>query len=170
MCLSSTFYGSELFYVNCHLLETAWKCWNVFVGCSTCQVQEIDNPCITQECQMVYFQTKNPNLGIFRRVLKWKMFCYRLEYFIVLWCILWQVGKISGRLVYYYLFWYVLPRKSGNPGITFAATATSTNVRIFFSCVQMLIWINALLACYPITWDINNVFRDVLWSAHVKHI
>jgi hypothetical protein len=66
------------------------------------------------------------------------MFCYRLEYFIVLWCILWQVGKISGRLVYYYLFWYVLPRKSGNPGITFAATATSTNVRVrFYDCVSV---------------------------------
>jgi hypothetical protein len=26
-----------------------------------------------QGCQMVYFQTKNPNLGKFGRVLKWKM-------------------------------------------------------------------------------------------------
>jgi hypothetical protein len=29
-----------------------------------------------QGCQMVYFQTKNPNLGTFWRALKWKMLSY----------------------------------------------------------------------------------------------
>jgi hypothetical protein len=29
-----------------------------------------------QGCQMIYFQTKNPNLGKFWRVLQWKMSVY----------------------------------------------------------------------------------------------
>jgi hypothetical protein len=29
-----------------------------------------------QGCQMVYFNTKNPNLGIFWRALEWKMLVY----------------------------------------------------------------------------------------------
>jgi hypothetical protein len=29
-----------------------------------------------QGCQMVYFETKNPNLDIFWRALEWKMFEY----------------------------------------------------------------------------------------------
>jgi hypothetical protein len=36
---------------------------------------------IEQGCQMVYFHTKNSNLGIFRRSLEWKM----LAYFMTLW-------------------------------------------------------------------------------------
>jgi hypothetical protein len=34
-----------------------------------------------QGCQMVYFQTKNPNLGTFWRALEWKM----LVYFMAIW-------------------------------------------------------------------------------------
>jgi hypothetical protein len=34
-----------------------------------------------QGCQMVYFQTKNPNLGKFWRALEWKL----LVYFMVIW-------------------------------------------------------------------------------------
>jgi hypothetical protein len=37
-----------------------------------------------QGCQMVLFQTKNPNLGNFWRFLQWKM----LVYFMVTWSIL----------------------------------------------------------------------------------
>jgi hypothetical protein len=37
-----------------------------------------------QGCQMIYFQTKNPNLGKFWRALKWKM----LTYFTAIWNIL----------------------------------------------------------------------------------
>jgi hypothetical protein len=39
---------------------------------------------------MVYFQTKNPNLGKFWRALEWKMLVYvfydHLEYFTAIWC------------------------------------------------------------------------------------
>jgi hypothetical protein len=46
-------------------------------------------------CQMVYFQTKNPNFGKFLRALEWKM----LIYFMTIWNILWPYGIIYGRLV-----------------------------------------------------------------------
>jgi hypothetical protein len=43
-----------------------------------------------QGCNMVYFQTKNPNLGKFWRALEWKMLVYvfydHLEYFTAIWC------------------------------------------------------------------------------------
>jgi hypothetical protein len=47
---------------------------------------------LNQGCQMVCFQTKNPNLGKFRRALDWKIFicifdCH-LEYFMDIWGIL----------------------------------------------------------------------------------
>jgi hypothetical protein len=38
----------------------------------------------SQGCQMVYFQTKNPNVGKFGRFLQWKM----LEHFMTMWSIL----------------------------------------------------------------------------------
>jgi hypothetical protein len=47
-----------------------------------------------QGCQMVYFQTKNPNLGKFWRACEWKML-----YFITIWNILRPFGIIYGRLV-----------------------------------------------------------------------
>jgi hypothetical protein len=47
---------------------------------------------LNQGCQMVCFQTKNPNLGKFWRVLDWKMFiCIfygHWEYFMEIWEIL----------------------------------------------------------------------------------
>jgi hypothetical protein len=50
-----------------------------------------------QGCQMVYFQTKNPNLGKFWSVLQWKM----LVDFVAVRSILWQFGIFCGRLVYF---------------------------------------------------------------------
>jgi hypothetical protein len=44
---------------------------------------------------MVYFQTKNTNLGKFWRALQWKM----LAYFIAAWTILLLSGVFCGRLV-----------------------------------------------------------------------
>jgi hypothetical protein len=41
-----------------------------------------------QGCQMVYFRTKNPNLGKLWRALEWKM----LVYFMPIWNILWPFG------------------------------------------------------------------------------
>jgi hypothetical protein len=67
-----------------------------------------------QGCQMVYFQTKNPSLGKFWRVLQWKMgtgiFYGQFVnfpviwymYLMALWYILWSFGIFTP-------FWYILP-------------------------------------------------------------
>jgi hypothetical protein len=47
-----------------------------------------------QSCQMVCFQTKNPNLGKFLRVLEWKM----LVYFMAIRNILQSFGVFYGQL------------------------------------------------------------------------
>jgi hypothetical protein len=57
---------------------------------------------------MVLFQTKNPNLGKFWRVLEWKM----LVYFMTIWNILGPFGIIYDRLVKFFAFWYVWTKKN----------------------------------------------------------
>jgi hypothetical protein len=66
---------------------------------------------LEQGCQMVCFQTKNPNLGKFLRAIEWKL----LVYFMVIWLIIWPFGNVV-------VIWYIFPRfgilcqeKSGNP-------------------------------------------------------
>jgi hypothetical protein len=74
---------------------------------------------------MVYFQTKNPNLGKFWGVLEWKMLVYFMES--------WPRYIVYGQLVYafyahlayFMVIWYIFPQfgilyqeKSGNPGNT----------------------------------------------------
>jgi hypothetical protein len=50
-----------------------------------------------QGCQMVYFQTKNRNLGTFRRVLQ----CEMLVYFTATWSILRTFDLVYGHLLYF---------------------------------------------------------------------
>jgi hypothetical protein len=66
-----------------------------------------------QGCQMVSFQTKNPNLGKFCRALAWKKFWYSL----------WPFWIFYGHFVHFLFIWYIFPylgtmyqEKSGNPG------------------------------------------------------
>jgi hypothetical protein len=59
-----------------------------------------------QGCQMVYFQTKNRNLGKFWRVLQWRMEVY----FLALWSILQPFYIFYGHLVYFVVIWYIFPR------------------------------------------------------------
>jgi hypothetical protein len=68
---------------------------------------------------MVCFQTKNPNLDKFWRVLQWKI----LVYFMTIWSILLPIQTFYGPLVYFVVIWYIFLRfgilyqeKSGNPG------------------------------------------------------
>jgi hypothetical protein len=68
-------------------------------------------------CQMAYFQTKNPNLAKFWRVLQWKM----LVNYMAIWSIVRLLGIFCGHLVYFMVIWYIFPRfgmlyqeKSGN--------------------------------------------------------
>jgi hypothetical protein len=66
---------------------------------------------------MVYFQTKNPNLGKFWRVLQRKM----LLHFMPIWSILNPFGIFCGHLVYFMAIWKKSPfgmlyqEKSSNP-------------------------------------------------------
>jgi hypothetical protein len=98
-----------------------------------------------QGCQVVYFQTKNPNLGKFWRVLQWRR-C---------WLILWPfglfychfVGIYNGHVVYFVNIWVyfshcaiLYQEKSGNSdhakvcrdqiflGTTYVHTKTENNI------------------------------------------
>jgi hypothetical protein len=53
---------------------------------------------------MVYFQTKNPNLGKFWKVLQWKMMVFldHFVYFTAKWYILWSFGI-------FFPLWHVVP-------------------------------------------------------------
>jgi hypothetical protein len=94
---------------------------------------------------MVRFQTKNPNLGKFWRVLQWKM----LVHFMSIWSILRPLEIFNGRLVYFVVSWNIFPRfgmlyqeKSGNPG-----PEPSSSFRITRSSPSYLylVWIDAPL-------------------------
>jgi hypothetical protein len=76
------------------------------------------NLAYNQGCQMVCFQTKNPNLGRFWRTVDWKMF----KYFMTIWNILWRFGIFYEYLVYFVFIWNIFSgfgimyqEKSGNP-------------------------------------------------------
>jgi hypothetical protein len=72
---------------------------------------------IDQGCQMVCFQTKNPNLGKFWRVLQWKIgiFCGHLVHFTVFCYILGTFGIVRGNLVYISRFGILYQEKSSRP-------------------------------------------------------
>jgi hypothetical protein len=57
-----------------------------------------------QGCQMVYFQTEDPNLGKFWRALQWKL----LVCFMTIWSILRPSGLFYCHLVYFTAIWYIL--------------------------------------------------------------
>jgi hypothetical protein len=67
-------------------------------------------------CQMVCFQTKNPNLYKLWRVLQWKMMVNFMDTWSILHTvvcyILWTFGIVRGNLVY---FWYLVIRKIWQP-------------------------------------------------------
>jgi hypothetical protein len=68
---------------------------------------------------MVCFQTKNPNLGKFCRVLLWKilgLFYDHLVYFTAIGNILWPFGIFCGILVCFPRLGILYLEKSGNPG------------------------------------------------------
>jgi hypothetical protein len=52
---------------------------------------------------MVYFQTKNINVGTYLKALDWKM----LIYFMATWNILVISGKFYDHLVHFVLIWYI---------------------------------------------------------------
>jgi hypothetical protein len=60
---------------------------------------------------MVYFQTKNPNLGKFWSALERKMFVYLMT----IWNNLWPFGIVCGHLVKFSLFGLFGPRRIWQP-------------------------------------------------------
>jgi hypothetical protein len=78
-----------------------------------------------QGCQMVSFQTKNPNLGKLWRALHWRM----LIYFMALRNILQTFGIFYDHLVHFGFIWYnlfcfgtIYQEKYGNPAAGFPST------------------------------------------------
>jgi hypothetical protein len=69
---------------------------------------------VKQGCQMVCFQTKNPNLGKFWRFLQWKIMLYFMAIWSI-WYILLHYGIFCGHLVCFDPFWYIVPRKIWQP-------------------------------------------------------
>jgi hypothetical protein len=63
-------------------------------------------PSQNQGCQMVYFQTKNSNLGKFWRALQWKT----LGYFLNIWSILRPFNIFYWHSVYFVVNLYIFPR------------------------------------------------------------
>jgi hypothetical protein len=81
---------------------------------------EISTSTSNQGCQMVYFQTKNPNFGKFWRALDWEMlyiFYGNLECFTDNWDVLWSFGTFCDNLVQFSHFGITCQEKSGNPDI-----------------------------------------------------
>jgi hypothetical protein len=81
-----------------------------------------------QGCQMVSFQSKNPNLGKFWRALYSKM----LIYFMAIWNILRTFGIFYDHLVHFVFIWYIFSgfgniyrEKSGNPASRLSDLTTS---------------------------------------------
>jgi hypothetical protein len=89
-------------------------------ACLTFFVKEVEGQAMDQGCQMVCFQTKNPNLGKFCRVLQLKMSVYFME----IWSIIRSFSIIYLYSVYFVVIWYIFSRfgilfqeKSGNPAM-----------------------------------------------------
>jgi hypothetical protein len=111
---------------------------------------------------MVCFQTKNPNLGRFWRVLEWKI----LLYFMTIWNILWPFGIIYGRLVCFVVIWYILPILVGLDNKNMATPVVCSNVQIpHFYCACLTFaqkWVeskvnNHFLNRTSFKW--NNILR-----------
>jgi hypothetical protein len=68
------------------------------------QLRTYGSSILEQGCQMVCFQTKNPNLSKFCGVLLRKILVYFManwKYFVAIWYILWYFGIISPVLVFW---------------------------------------------------------------------
>jgi hypothetical protein len=78
----------------------------IFYGLET--RAELPRYSVLQGCQMVYFLTKNPNLGNFWRALNWKrsIYCMAIWNLILAICILYGIFSP---------FWYIESRKIWQP-------------------------------------------------------
>jgi hypothetical protein len=115
--------------------ELRYHCWSSYF-CQNSQRYVCRQP--HRGCQMVYFQTKNPNLGIFWRILQWKM----LVYFVDIWCILHRFSIFYAHWVYFVVIWYIFfwfgmlyQEISGNPEPHPAAGQSCWHFADFFQTI-----------------------------------
>jgi hypothetical protein len=106
-----------------------------------------------QGCQMVYFQTKNPNLGNFGKVLQWKM----LVYFMAILSIFLLFGALYDYLPYFMVIWYIfVPRKIWQPCGWPIIWRKRHKIKTFF--------LKPGLSDKQL-WEVQNIFR---WSKRGK--
>jgi hypothetical protein len=103
-----TFYKLQAFRLNRFLASSSFcnNRWSYFSSFPVDPAQShiyTHNRAAVQGCQMVYFQTQNPSLGKFWRVLHWKM----LVYFIVVLSILQPFCMFHGHFVYFTAILYI---------------------------------------------------------------
>jgi hypothetical protein len=81
---------------------------------------------------MVDFQTKNPNLGKFWKVLQWKILVFYgyFVYFTVKWYILRPFGTLCGHLVYFSRLGKLYLDKSSNPAAGVQNLLRKTDVQL----------------------------------------
>jgi hypothetical protein len=104
----SSQFGKHTFILT-SVVESIWKAYiHTYFGGNHCQSSVREKSLSgspAKGCQMVCFQTKNPNLDKFWRVLLWKM----LVYFMTIWSILRPLEILYGHLVYFVVIWYIFP-------------------------------------------------------------
>jgi hypothetical protein len=140
--------GSEIFYLNSVLIARMTRRFyelnplppfHLFTFNQVCllpaqvSLQQLLFSCCcwleSQGCQMVCFQTKNPNLGKFWRVY---IFYDHLVYFTAIGNTLWPFGLFCGHLVYFPpLFWYFVPRKIWQPWVGGGFTTENREKRFY---------------------------------------
>jgi hypothetical protein len=101
-----------------YFLNDCFSCWKRIDWIFPQPLRNSNPRTPVQCCQMVYFQTENPNLGKFWKVLQWKMF----GIFRAILSISRPTGIFYGHLVHFVVIWYIFTRfgmlyreKSGNP-------------------------------------------------------
>jgi hypothetical protein len=107
--------------------------------------------CHLQGCQMVCFQTQNPNLGKFWRALDWQI------YFMAVWNILWKFWTFYDHLVHFVRFGIHVPRKIWQPWSLMFLTFRNIveNLDYIFPAISVLI--SCVYWDYSITQYYGNV-------------
>jgi hypothetical protein len=112
------------FFAEFCINEKGTNCFYFDVSLETRIVSWTKNAAPVQGCQMVCFQTKDPNLGKFWRVLHWKTLVYIVDTWPILrsLIIFYEQFYQTGNLVLFVVIWYIFSRfgilyqeKSGNP-------------------------------------------------------
>jgi hypothetical protein len=94
-----------------------------------------------QGCQMVFFDTKKSNLGIFLRALEWKTLVYFMD--------IWNIVRTFGT------FWYSVPRKIWQPCPQHGTTG-DTLIGLVLNCTCDIAQHRATLRDTKITLRVNR--------------